>query len=64
MTDDELRALAAEYNGLQKEGAVMWEKLESMAERMKKIRQTIDAERPNCYDQIVLLFGGELELEL
>jgi predicted nucleic acid-binding Zn-ribbon protein len=64
MTDEELRALAAEYNSLQKDGAAMWEKLEPMAERMKKIRQTIDAERPNCYDEIVLLFGGALELEL
>jgi len=64
MTDDELRVLATEYNSLLKEGAFMWEKLASMAERMKKIRQTIDEERPNCYDEIALLFGGQLELEL
>ena len=42
----------------------MWEDLENYVVRMKEIRKIIDAEKPGCYDEIVLLFGGKLDLSL
>ena len=44
------------------EGRAMWEDLENYAVRMKEIRKIIDEEKPGSYDEIVLLFGGKLEL--
>ena len=64
MNNDELKALEQEYNDMQEEGAAMWEDLEGYAVRMKEIRKIIDEKKPGCYDEIVLLFGGKLDLDL
>lgn len=64
MTNNELKVLEQEYNDMQEEGAAMWEDLEGYAVRMKEIRKIIDEEKPGCYDEIVLLFGGKLDLDL
>lgn len=64
MTNDDLQKLAQEYNEMQEEGHAMWEDIEKYAVRMKEIRKIIDEEKPNCYDEIVLLFGGKLDLDL
>ena len=62
MTDEELKVLVQEYNDMADEGRAMWEDLENYAVRMKDIRRIIDEEKPGSYDEIVLLFGGKLEL--
>ena len=64
MTDEELKVLVQEYNDMADEGRAMWEDLENYAVRMKEIRKIIDEEKPDSYDEIVLLFGGKLELDL
>ena len=62
MTNEELEKLAQEYNDMADEGRAMWEDIEGYAVRMKEIRRIIDEENPGSYDEIVLLFGGKLEL--
>ena len=64
MTNEELQKLAQEYNEMQEEGHAMWEDIENYAVRMKEIRKIIEQEKPGCYDEIVLLFGGKLDLDL
>ena len=64
MSNDELKVLEQEYNDMAEEGRAMWEDLEGYVVRMKEIRKIIDAETPGCYDEIVLLFGGKLDLDL
>ena len=64
MSNDELKVLAQEYNDMAEEGRAMWEDLEGYVVRMKEIRKIIDSEKPGCYDEIVLLFGGKLDLSL
>jgi hypothetical protein len=62
MTDEELKVLVQEYNDHADEGRAMWEDIEGYAVRMQEIRRIIDEEKPGSYDEIVLLFGGKLEL--
>ena len=64
MKYDDLQALAKEYNVMAEKGSVMWAELETMTARMKDIRNMIDDERPGCYDEISLLFGGELIIDV
>jgi len=64
VSNDELKVLAQEYNDMAEEGRAMWEDLDKYAVRMKEIRKIIDAEKPGCYDELVLLFGGKLDLDL
>ena len=64
MTNEELKVLSQEYNDMADEGRAMWEDIEGYAVRMKEIRKIIDKEKPGCYDEIVLLFGGKLDLDL
>ena len=64
MSNDELKKLAEEYNDMAEEGAAMWEDLEGYAVRMRRIQNIIDAEKPGCYDEIGLLFGCKLDLDL
>jgi hypothetical protein len=64
VSNDELKVLEQEYNDMAEEGRAMWEDLEGYVVRMKEIRKIIDAEKPGCYDEIVLLFGGKLDLDL
>ena len=64
MSNDELQKLAQEYNDHAEEGRAMWEDLDKYAVRMKEIRKIIDEEKPGCYDELVLLFGGKLDLHL
>ena len=64
MNNDELKVLAQEYNDMAEKGAAMWEDLEGYAVRMREIRNIIDEEKPGCYDEIGLLFGCKLDLDL
>jgi hypothetical protein len=42
------------------EGSAMWDWLEVLAEEMNEIRRRLDAEAPNSYDPIELLFSGKM----
>lgn len=64
MSNDELKMLEQEYNDMAEEGRAMWDDLENYAVRMKEILKIIDEEKRGCYDEIVLLFGGKLDLDL
>ena len=64
MNNDDLRALAKEYNDMKKTGSRMWTDLETMTARMNDIKLMIDTERPGCYDEISLLFGCDIVLDL
>lgn len=63
MTNGEARALAQEFNEIVTKGRVLWEEASKMAERCDAIRAELDAAGVS-YDQIALLFGAELELDL
>jgi len=63
MKYDDLQALAKEYNDMAETGSRMWTDLETMTARMRDIRNLVDDERPGCYDEISLLFGGELIID-
>jgi hypothetical protein len=55
---------AAEYNELAAKGGDMWDELKTMGERMKLLRDSIDHAAPNSYDEIALMFGGTLDIDL
>lgn len=55
---------AAEYNELAAKGGDMWDELKTMGERMKLLRDSIDDAAPNSYDEIALLFGGTLDIDV
>lgn len=63
MTNGEARALEREFNETVAEGRVLWEKATKLANRWNAIRAELDAAGVE-YDQIALLFGAELELDL
>ena len=48
MNNDDLRALAKEYNDMSETGSRMWTDLETMTARMNDIKLMIDTERPGC----------------
>ena len=60
----DIKKWADEYNALQTKGADIWAELKTMADRMRLLRDSIDEIDPNCYDQVALLFGAELEVDL
>ena len=55
---------AAEYNEIADKGREMWDELKTMAARMKLLRDSIDDAAPNSYDEIALLFGGTLDIDI
>jgi len=63
MTNGEARALAEEYNDTVEKGRVLWEQITELGNRCNAIRAELDAAGVE-YDQIALLFGGELDLDL
>lgn len=63
MTNSEARALEREFNQIIAEGRVLWEKATALANRCTAIREELDAAGVE-YDQIALLFGAELQLDL
>lgn len=63
MTNGEARALEREFNATVAKGRVLWEQASELANRCNAIRAELDAAGVE-YDQIALLFGGELELDL
>lgn len=63
MTNGEARALEREFNETVARGRVLWEEATSLADRCNAIREKLDAADVE-YDQIALLFGGELQLDL
>lgn len=63
MTNGEARALQHEFNETVAKGRVLWDEATRLADRCNAIREELDAAGVE-YDQIALLFGGELELDL
>ncbi len=63
MTNGEARALEREFNDTVAKGRVLWEQATKLADRCNAIRAELDAAGVE-YDQIALLFGAELELDL
>lgn len=63
MTNGEARALEREFNEIVAKGRVLWEEASALAKRCSHIRDRLDAEGVE-YDQIALLFGAELQLDL
>ena len=59
----EAKALAAEFNSLVASGRVLWEQATQIANRCNAIRDALDAAGVE-YDQIALLFGGELDIDV
>ena len=59
----EAKALAAEYNSLVASGRVLWDQATELANRCNAIRNALDAAGIE-YDQIALLFGGELDIDV
>lgn len=63
MTNGEARALEREFNETVAKGRVLWEEATKLADRCNAIRAELDAAGVE-YDQIALLFGAELDLDL
>ncbi len=63
MTNGEARTLEREFNETVAKGRVLWEEATRLADRCNAIRAELDAAGVE-YDQIALLFGAELELDL
>lgn len=63
MTNAEARALEREFNDTIAKGRVLWEEANRLANRCDAIRTELDAAGVE-YDQIALLFGAELQLDL
>ena len=63
MTNGEARALEREFNETVAKGRVLWEEATRLADRCNAIRAELDAAGVE-YDQIALLFGAELDLDL
>lgn len=63
MTNGEARALEREFNETVAKGRVLWEEATKLADRCNAIREELDAAGVE-YDQIALLFGAELDLDL
>lgn len=63
MTNGEARALEREFNDTVAKGRVLWEEATKLAHRCDAIRKELDAAGAE-YDQIALLFGAELQLDL
>lgn len=59
----EAKALAAEYNSLVASGRVLWEQATELANRCNAIRNALN-EAGVEYDEIALLFGGELDIDV
>ena len=63
MTNGEARALAQQFNDIVARGRVLWEQATKLADEAHAIRGQLDAAGVE-YDQIALLFGGELEVDV
>lgn len=63
MNNGEARALEREFNETVTKGRVLWEEATRLANRCDAIRKELDAAGVE-YDQIALLFGAELQLDL
>ena len=63
MTNDQAREFEREYNELVKSGRVLYEQLESMITRCNAILEQV-REANAQFDEIALLFGCELQIEV
>jgi len=62
MKNKEAKALEKEYNETIERGRELWEQIQPMADRCNAILKELrDAKVP--FDEIVLIFGGELQVE-
>ena len=63
MTNDKAREFEREYNELVKSGRVLYEQLETMTTRCNEILEQV-REANVEFDEIALLFGCELQIEV
>jgi hypothetical protein len=63
MTNDQAREFEREYNELTKSGRVLYEQLETMTKRCNAILEQV-REANVQFDEIALLFGCELQIEV
>jgi hypothetical protein len=63
MTNDQAREFEREYNELVKSGSVLYKQLETMTKRCNAILEQVREENVQ-FDEIALLFGCELQLEV
>lgn len=63
MTNNEAREFEREYNELVKSGKVLYEQLETMTTRCNEILEQV-REANVEFDEIALLFGCELQIEV
>ena len=63
MTNDQARECEREYNELVKSGRVLYEQLERMTTRCNAILEQV-REANVQFDEIALLFGCELQIEV
>ena len=59
----EARALETEYNEIVERGRELWEAIVPMSKRCNEILDTLREEKV-AFDEIALLFGGELEIDV
>lgn len=63
MTNGEARALEREYNQIVEKGRVLWAEAVAMAKRCNEIQEIFKA-NDVPYDEVALLFGAEMEIEV
>lgn len=57
------RALEREFNEMVAQGRPLWEQAKAIAARCYEIRQTLERAGVE-YDEVALLFGGEMEIDV
>lgn len=62
MKNKEIKALEKEFNDTVEQGRKLWDQLQPLAKRCNKILDTLRSNKVE-FDEIALLFGGELQIE-
>lgn len=63
MTSEEARAIEREYNDMAERGCDLWEQVVVLGAECQKILDDLKAQGVR-YDEIALLFGSELQIDL
>ena len=62
MKNKEIKALEKEYNDTVDQGRALWDQLQPLADRCNEILKILRDNNVE-FDEIALLFGGELQVE-
>lgn len=62
MKNKEIKALEKEYNDTVDQGSALWDQLQPLADRCNEILKILRDNNVE-FDEIALLFGGELQVE-